>query len=568
MNIQPVDTSHIENINLKKDVIDGSLESKDLLSENEIGVEVPTCKIDSVQSAENKKIVTFVNEKFYQEDVNIDKENLKRWGVNELICEIVNPEGLKKLKSFILLNDHMRSKVIEMVNCDKNICSFLEKNPTISDFQKQVLRHMGISLRAIGLPEDSWGKYNHTYQYQFTPPNDEEIDKLYQFLAEELKVAEKVQVLVEDNPSGINCFFDYMESYKNIRAKEDKESFLASEYYENLSTLTINQQYTIRQVILSVGKVINEPREKDVLYTQTCPFIITTKGEILTTSSEIGKGSFKNVYDMISVNSLLLNDDLAMIFINNKEAFEDELEIVKKLTGASPYLSPSFHLIETTMTGGLVAIQEKMRGKSGQDGDGTSLPYEKGSEILKAFAQVALALNAMHEKNIVHGDFKPQNFVFDRKGDARVIDFGHSREIENKQILKVFVGTPGYRAPESVKNNELSKSSDYFSLGVSILETIWIKYLKSDRIEFFKLISRKLPTEILFNLKDVIEKKESDFNEKLMMMGILDISEKLVMINPKERISCEDAFIGIHVLIKEYCPEISNQIVWGEIKKI
>lgn len=89
--------------------------------------------------------------------------------------------------------------------------------------------------------------------------------------------------------------------------------------------------------------------------------------------------------------------------------------------------------------------------------------YIKGNndpvlERLSLCQKVLAALGALHEKQWVHGDIKPQNFMRTPDGDIRIIDFGLSRRTGDKSKGG---GTPGYMSPEK----ELTKTSDVWSIG-------------------------------------------------------------------------------------------------------
>jgi serine/threonine protein kinase len=48
-------------------------------------------------------------------------------------------------------------------------------------------------------------------------------------------------------------------------------------------------------------------------------------------------------------------------------------------------------------------------------------------EVLAVFVQAGRGLEAAHERELVHRDFKPENVVVDSQGRARVLDFGLAR---------------------------------------------------------------------------------------------------------------------------------------------
>ena len=73
---------------------------------------------------------------------------------------------------------------------------------------------------------------------------------------------------------------------------------------------------------------------------------------------------------------------------------------------------------------------------------------------LDVLAQVASALESLHEKKIFHRDIKPQNIVMSASGVPLLTDFEYSKMnrgvVTNRTVRQV--GTPGFMAPEIVRN--------------------------------------------------------------------------------------------------------------------
>ena len=62
-------------------------------------------------------------------------------------------------------------------------------------------------------------------------------------------------------------------------------------------------------------------------------------------------------------------------------------------------------------------------------------------------AQVALALQFCHKKQILHRDIKPSNVYLDKAGLLKLGDFGMARSL-GESLAQTVVGTPYAMAPE------------------------------------------------------------------------------------------------------------------------
>eukprot|EP00457_Paulinella_chromatophora_P002456 gb/GEZN01002461.1/.p1 GENE.gb/GEZN01002461.1/~~gb/GEZN01002461.1/.p1 ORF type:complete len:645 (-),score=124.53 gb/GEZN01002461.1/:421-2355(-) len=79
-------------------------------------------------------------------------------------------------------------------------------------------------------------------------------------------------------------------------------------------------------------------------------------------------------------------------------------------------------------------------------------------------AEVLLGLEHIHSKKIIYRDLKLENVLLDRVGHCRLSDLGLAVMAEGK--IKGYAGTPGYTAPEMIKNKRYGPSVDLFSFGV------------------------------------------------------------------------------------------------------
>ncbi len=87
---------------------------------------------------------------------------------------------------------------------------------------------------------------------------------------------------------------------------------------------------------------------------------------------------------------------------------------------------------------------------------------------------VALALEALGEKGLVHRDVKPSNIIVGADGRATLVDFGLARASSDQDLTGTgeAIGTPHYIAPEVLRGAQCSARSDLYSLGVTLYELV------------------------------------------------------------------------------------------------
>ncbi len=85
-------------------------------------------------------------------------------------------------------------------------------------------------------------------------------------------------------------------------------------------------------------------------------------------------------------------------------------------------------------------------------------------------AEVILALQHLHDHNIIYRDLKPENILLARDGHIRLTDFGFAKVVS--ELTWTLCGTPDYLAPEIVMSRGYSRAVDWYAVGVLIYEML------------------------------------------------------------------------------------------------
>ncbi len=106
----------------------------------------------------------------------------------------------------------------------------------------------------------------------------------------------------------------------------------------------------------------------------------------------------------------------------------------------------------------------------------TDNPRPTQDEVRAIVGQLATGLTALHRRDMMHQDLRPENVMIDTEGTVKIIDLGSTSvagvEDAAAGVLGELPGTYQYTAPEYLSGDTVSWRSDQYALGVIAYEML------------------------------------------------------------------------------------------------
>jgi len=195
-------------------------------------------------------------------------------------------------------------------------------------------------------------------------------------------------------------------------------------------------------------------------------------------------------------------------------AYESEIKLLQQLNHASiPRYLNSFE----TPTG-FCLVQEYIKASS------LAQPRHFTPEEIKQIAIAVLEILVYLQRQrltVIHRDIKPENILVDRSRQIKVylVDFGFARmgggDVGASSVVK---GTLGFMPPEQLFNRQLTKASDLYSLGATLICLL----TKTKSTEIGNLMDK----DYRINFKPLVPKLSRQFIDWLSKMTAPSLQQR------------------------------------------
>lgn len=145
-------------------------------------------------------------------------------------------------------------------------------------------------------------------------------------------------------------------------------------------------------------------------------------------------------------------------------------------------------------------------------------------------AEILLALERLHELDVIYRDLKPENILLDAAGHIRIADFGLCKRLEKGVRFGrtgTICGTHSYVAPEMISAKSYGASVDIFTVGV-FLYHIMVGRPPFDASDM---------DDVKANVKRL---DEIEYYDDFMSKEAIAFLKRLLTMDPEKRLGCSN----------------------------
>ncbi|XP_050732941.1 serine/threonine-protein kinase 33-like isoform X2 [Eriocheir sinensis] len=192
---------------------------------------------------------------------------------------------------------------------------------------------------------------------------------------------------------------------------------------------------------------------------------------------EIRRGAFGQVFH---VKCSISNKEYAMKVLSKSQVCSlDAVGQVKQevmiqhVCSHHPFITPLVHFWQTRK---LLLVMTEFVGYGELQQLWRSLGRLPENLVKIYLAQIALALDFLHNAGIIYRDLKMENILLDADGHIKIIDFGLAKWLSYGGRTSTICGTLQFMAPEVLRGEEYSHSVDWWSLGIIVYSLLAGRY--------------------------------------------------------------------------------------------
>ena len=435
--------------------------------------------VDDTYTKIKKKRLKFaeINEKSLNPYIEYKskKEIIKKKNAKKLMKSKENNSSNKKK------NEQMYNQMNDQMNGQENYQMNEQINDQMND-QVNFQMNEQIKDESLNMNQQMNDKVKKNLGKQINEPMDEQIDN---------------QILPQ-NTDSINKFNEIDENINVSEIQNKENNIMSSDVKEN----PLLEKKESTDTIFSSHKHVKEVKNEDF--------------KILKI---LGRGSFGKVclVEYLPTHEIYAMKSLKKDILIQEEKIESTLlekEILENIN--HPFLVGLVFCFQTEQRINFV------------------MPFIPGGELfqhlkkVKHFseqkvkfyaAQIAIAIQYLHDMGIVYRDLKPENVLIDEKGYLRLTDFGLAKKLKDGEMTNSFCGTPEYLAPEIINGKGYDKNADWWAFGILIYEMICgiPPFYVQDLDKMYTLIKNE---KIKFDRKFLISKDAKDLMTRLLEKNV------------------------------------------------